>query len=194
MESSGKGGLSWTQIESVLESAHPRGLQLLLPKFKLANRPCALFKVPLKPCDYQSEPDGEEISHSWLFPKGSLKLLSNTRFVCFYFFAPGEGVAECEALSELLIIIFHLHSLWLSLSRSLLSGTFFFLFFFLSSRHCHIGTWVSGSSRNGAPQLGRGRGDGNHVGWGKSVSPALLTPVFLTFSYNLINFFFLINF
>lgn len=144
MESSGKGGLSWTQIESVLESAHPRGLQLLLPKFKLANRPCALFKVPLKPCDYQSEPDGEEISHSWLFPKGSLKLLSNTRFVCFYFLLRGEGVAECEALSELLIIIFHLHSLWLSLSRSLLSGTFFFLFFFF----CPQGT---ATSEHGCP-------------------------------------------
>lgn len=129
------------------------------------------------------------------FPKGQLEASFKHTLCMLLFFTPGEGVAECEALSELLIIIFHLHSLWLSLSRSLLSGTFFFLFFFfLSSRHCHIGTWVSGSSRNGAPQLGRGRGDGNHVGWGKSVSPALLTPVFLTFSYNLINFFFLINF
>lgn len=34
-----------------------------------------------------------------------------------------------------------------------------------------------------------GRGHGNRVRWGRSMSPALLTPVFLTFSYNLINFF-----
>lgn len=64
------------------------------------------------------------------FPKGQLEASFKHTLCMLLFFAPGEGVAECEALSELLIIIFHLHSLWLSLSRSLLSGTFFFLFFF----------------------------------------------------------------
>lgn len=78
------------------------------------------------------------------FPKGQLEASFKHTLCMLLFFAPGEGVAECEVFSELLIIIFHLHSLWLSLSRSLLSGTFFFLFFFF----CPQGT---ATSEHGCP-------------------------------------------
>lgn len=85
--------------------------------------------------------------HSF-FPNSSSPLFKNTQFVCFYFFLLGEGVVEGEMLNELLVIIFYLHSLWLSLSESLFAVWEFF-FPFLPSRNYHIGTLVSDSSVNG---------------------------------------------
>lgn len=109
------------------------GLGLMLPKFKLANRPNALLKVRLKPRDCQSEPNGEKTAHAWLLPKGQLHTSLKHTFCMFLLFAVGEGVVECEVVSELLVIIFYLHSLWLSLSRSLPSGIFFLPLFALKA-------------------------------------------------------------
>lgn len=62
-----------------------------------------------------------------------------------FFLLLGEGAVESEVVGELLVIIFYLHSLWLSLSRlSLLSGIIF-SFPFLPSRHHHIETFISDS-------------------------------------------------
>ena len=55
--------------------------------------------------------------HSF-FPIAAL-LLFRTEFGCFCFLLLREGVVEGEVVSELLVIIFYLHSLWLSLSWAL---------------------------------------------------------------------------
>lgn len=59
-----------------------------------------------------------------------------THTLCmFLLFTLGEGDAECEVVTEPLVIIFYLHSLWLSLSRSLTPGIF-------SSPFCPQGTTI----------------------------------------------------
>lgn len=51
----------------------------------------------------------------------------------------GEGDAECEVVSEPLVIIFYLHSLWLSLSRSLTLGFFLPLFALKAPPYRNVG-------------------------------------------------------
>ena len=117
--------------------------------------------------------------HSF-FPIAVL-LLFRTEFGCFCFLLLREGVVEGEVVSELLVIIFYLHSLWLSLSWALFAVWDFPppLYLFRPLRHHRIGTLVSDSSVNGMFSMtrccGHGDGDGECVQWGNDDESQLLT-------------------
>lgn len=146
-----------------------------------------VLKVYLKPGDDESEPNGEKIFIS----VASSQIAAQTgNLYAFFFLLLGEGAVESEVVGELLVIIFYLHSLWLSLSRlSLLSGVIF-SFPFLPSRHHHIETFISDSSVSGCFPMFRFRGhddSSGNDGMGKLVMRPTLepcgSPTLLSFSF-----------